>query len=622
MEKDINCLNFKGLFGYIEARYGEESLRRLFRNAVGSGRFLIPNKNSPDLLEPVTLEHLTDESYWISNELSLALLGSIKTVVPGPFPEQTAGQGAILENLSNRDLFFCKLMGPKALVRKAARLNAKFNRTKEVRVTRLEDTAATVDLHYRPGFRVTKDVCNWNLGIYIGLARTSGARSINAVESKCVLNGDDHCRIDLEWKVPSILQRTYTSVLRLLTRELISEYERTVLDRDRLIETLRASEYQYRMLIESSTDGVCIIQDETICYTNPRFHEIFSALPEELDQMPFPEFFHPDDRDSLSQTYRHCISGRKVPGLQVARTVDKSGSIRFMELNTSCIKWQGSPGVLAFMRDITEQKRTQEMLVQSEKMMSVGGLAAGMAQEINNPLAGMMQNAQVALNRLSKRLPANQSAAEKAGTTLETINAYMEERGVIKLLEHIHNAGTHAAGIVENMLSFARKGDSRKKHHDLVPILEKSIQLARNDWDLNRNYDFNAIKIIRDYAPDLPPVPCEAGKIQQVIFNVIKNAAHAMHVNTKDNQIPRLTLGLKIKQSMACIEIQDNGPGMDLATQKRIFEPFFTTKSVDKGTGLGLSVSYFIVVDEHKGEMDVRSAPGEGTVIIIRLPST
>ncbi len=228
MDKDINCLNFKGLFGYIENRFGQEVLVKLVEDAVNSKAYMIPNKNRPGILEPVTLEHLVDESYWISNELSLSLLSMIKTVVPGPTPEQTAGRGAVLENLSKSDLFFSKVIGPKALAKKAAKINRKFNRTKDVKISGLKDTSVTIELHYRQGFKVTRDVCNWNLGIYDGIAEASGARSVQATEVKCILTGDDHCEIKINWQVPSLFKRLYTSFLRFFTKDLIAEYDKKI----------------------------------------------------------------------------------------------------------------------------------------------------------------------------------------------------------------------------------------------------------------------------------------------------------------------------------------------------------------------------------------------------------
>lgn len=273
-------------------------------------------------------------------------------------------------------------------------------------------------------------------------------------------------------------------------------------------------------------------------------------------------------------------------------------------------------------KEIAERKKTQEMMVQSEKMLSVGGLAAGMAHEINNPLAGIMQNVQVAVMRLTKSLPANEKAALEAGTTLSAIQKYIEQREILQLLDNIHTAGGNAAKIVENMLSFARKSDSSKTNHSVEALFEKALALAESDYDLKKHYDFKQITIINDFYPDFPEVLCEDSKILQVFLNIIKNAAGAMHEPGTKTDNPTLIFRTRKPGSgnLAHMEIEDNGPGMNEETRKRIFEPFFTTKDTGKGTGLGLSLSYFIIVDDHGGEMEVESAPGKGTKFIIKLP--
>ncbi len=271
--------------------------------------------------------------------------------------------------------------------------------------------------------------------------------------------------------------------------------------------------------------------------------------------------------------------------------------------------------------DVTERIHMQTMMIQSEKMLSVGGLAAGMAHEINNPLAGMMQNAQVIQNRLVKVLPANIKAAQESNTTIESIKTYMEKRKVLVLLDSILSAGSNAAKIVENMLSFARKGDSVKGRYDIDQILEKTIDLAQSDYDLKKKYDFKQIEIIKEFASDIPAVTCEQSKIMQVFFNIIKNATQSMVEGEEKTENPRLVFRLRNDEDMVRIEIEDNGSGMDEDVQKRIFEPFFTTKDVDKGTGLGLSLSYFIIVDDHGGELEAESTLGTGTKFIIKLPA-
>ncbi|WDP91402.1 MAG: HAMP domain-containing protein [Desulfobacter sp.] len=278
-------------------------------------------------------------------------------------------------------------------------------------------------------------------------------------------------------------------------------------------------------------------------------------------------------------------------------------------------------GAVIRVDDVTENVRMEQMVVQSEKMMSVGGLAAGMAHEINNPLAGMMQNAQVVLRRINEDMPASIDAAKEAGTTIEAIRDFMKKRGINRQLESIHHAGVRASQIVHNMLSFARKDNTGKAGQNLAEILDLTLELAQSDYDLKKQYDFKTIEIQREYAPDLPLVSCEASKIQQVFFNILKNCAEAIQdVKDRKGESPKFILRVFKKGHDVVVEIEDNGPGMDELVRKRVFEPFFTTKPVGQGTGLGLSVSYFIITESHGGKMSVVSSPGKGARFIIQLP--
>ncbi len=279
----------------------------------------------------------------------------------------------------------------------------------------------------------------------------------------------------------------------------------------------------------------------------------------------------------------------------------------------------GVKGAVIRVDDVTEQVRMEEIVVQSEKMLSVGGLAAGMAHEINNPLAGMMQNAQVVLQRIQGNIPASEKVAQEVGITMDQIRTFMEKRDILHQLGLIREAGIRASQIVQNMLSFSRKEESGKTMQNIAPILDKTIELAKSDYDLKKQYDFKKIKIIKEYEPSTPPVLCEASKIQQVFFNILKNSAQAMQEKESDED-SKFILRIFPKGDGVRIEIEDNGPGMEKEVQKRIFEPFFTTKAVGKGTGLGMSVSYFIISDNHNGDMSVVSEPGQGSNFIIQLP--
>jgi len=292
---------------------------------------------------------------------------------------------------------------------------------------------------------------------------------------------------------------------------------------------------------------------------------------------------------------------------------------RIIDVTVYPITSGGSDGAVIRLDDVTDRVRIEEMMVQSEKMMSVGGLAAGMAHEINNPLAGILQNLQVMKNRVTHATDRNISAATEAGTSMEAIQAYMAERGILQMMDTVSEAGRRAAKIVDNMLSFSRKDESHFAPNDLNEIIERSLQLASNDYNLKKRFDFRHIKIHKD-LDDVRSIPCEGSQIQQVLLNLLTNSAQAMAGNP-DQQKPEIHIRLKQEDQMVLIEVEDNGPGMDAQTRKRAFEPFFTTKDVGHGTGLGLSVSYFIITENHGGIMNLVSAPGKGTCFSIRIPN-
>ncbi len=311
-----------------------------------------------------------------------------------------------------------------------------------------------------------------------------------------------------------------------------------------------------------------------------------------------------------------------------------NGETRFSDITVYPLISNGLEGAVIRVDDVTERVRIEEMMIQSEKMLSVGGLAAGMAHEINNPLAGILQNLQVMRNRMSDENKKNIQAAQECGTSIENIKSYMEKRGIFTMVGYVMESGKRASKIVNNMLSFSRKSESLSAPENLGDLLDKTIELAETDYDLKKMYDFRQVEIIRQYDQGMPQVKCESSKIQQVILNILKNGAEAM-VESKDPtsdhkqrmtegedeiSIPRFTMRVMQDGKMARIEIEDNGPGMDKETSKRVFEPFFTTKGVGIGTGLGLSVSYFIITENHDGKMSVESTPGKGTKFIIHLP--
>ncbi|MEN8141029.1 MAG: ATP-binding protein, partial [Thermodesulfobacteriota bacterium] len=300
-----------------------------------------------------------------------------------------------------------------------------------------------------------------------------------------------------------------------------------------------------------------------------------------------------------------------------------AGELRYKDITIYPLMADGvGGGAVLRVDDVTEEVRLAEMMVQTEKMMSVGGLAAGMAHEINNPLGIMVQAVQNIERRLEPKLAVNQERAAELGLDLQLVAAYLEGRQINSLLGDIRGAGQRAARIVRNMLQFSRRSDSSAcQPGQVVELIEKSLELARNDYDLKKRFDFRNIEIERDYDPQLPQVGLVETEFEQVILNLLRNAAQAF-AEQEGESVPTIWLGAHQEKDHVVVRVADNGPGMADGVRKRVFEPFFTTKPEGSGTGLGLSVSYMIITNNHSGSMTVESRPGQGTEFTIRLPRT
>ncbi len=283
------------------------------------------------------------------------------------------------------------------------------------------------------------------------------------------------------------------------------------------------------------------------------------------------------------------------------------------------LRLTGTIGAVVRIDDVTERTRLEELMVQSEKMMSVGGLAAGMAHEINNPLSAMVQSAQTVRRRLSPDVQTNRTTAEKVGLDMDALQRYLSERDIDRFLDHVLSAGERAGHIVTNMLQFSRQSDSARQPRAVGDILTRSLSIAMSDLDLRQNVKDGALIVEERWAECAQmTIPVIGTEIEQVLFNLIKNAWQA--IRGADDAPGRIVISCKATDDNCIIQVSDNGPGMSLSTRKRVFEPFFTTKDVGQGTGLGLSVAYFIVTTHHRGELTVQSSADRGTTFTIRLP--
>lgn len=384
------------------------------------------------------------------------------------------------------------------------------------------------------------------------------------------------------------------------------------------------NEERYRKLFEFSSDAILIMKGSSILACNQKTAELFKVSREKILKQNLYNFC-PEKQSNGKQSKTECLNKIKTALLTpqyfewTLQTADQS--LIAAEIAMTAIHLKSDTLLQVLIRDITEKKHTQEILVQTEKMMAVGGLAAGMAHEINNPLGIILQSCQMVLRQLRPDLKKNKAIADALGFDLEKMQNYLQQRGILRYLESIHSAGERAANIVKSMLDFGRSSkNSGLELCNINEILDQTLSLAASDYTLKQTYDFKKITITKNYG-DIDAIYCAKTEIGQVLLNIIKNAAQALGPMTLTEQEPEIILTTTPQQNGLEITIADNGPGISKKVQQSIFEPFFTTKPVGEGTGLGLSVSYYIITSHHNGQISVESEPGKGTTFTIQLPA-
>lgn len=384
---------------------------------------------------------------------------------------------------------------------------------------------------------------------------------------------------------------------------------------------IKEKEERYRNLFESSGDAIFIVQDSVIIDCNHSSVQLLGVTYNDIIGRKIFDFAPPVQSDGSnsrstfeSREKQSAVSPQHFEWL----LMNKEQRPLLVDIDITILSAENHIINQVIVRDITERKRTQELLVQTEKMMAVGGLAAGMAHEINNPLGVILQANQNLERRLGTKLKKNQMTADEIGLDFEKLQQYLDEKSIPTYLQSIRSAGERAAKIVKSMLEFSRSSKiSNKQLSDITELIDSAVEMARKDYDLKQQFDFKNIVIERKYSP-VDQALCERTEIGQVFLNIIKNAAQAMHTSSTNN--PKLLLTVDQTMSDIIITIEDNGPGMNDEIQSQIFEPFFTTKVVGEGTGLGLSVSYFIVTSHHGGKISVVSKLEHGAKFVISLP--
>jgi len=302
-----------------------------------------------------------------------------------------------------------------------------------------------------------------------------------------------------------------------------------------------------------------------------------------------------------------------------------SMSARAVRENGVVVRYEG------MSEDVTERKLLRDQLLQAQKLESVGQLAAGIAHEINTPTQYIGDNVRFlkdAFEDLKSLLSSYErwfSAARKDGLSRETLEeaaAAVGKTDTGYLLEEIPKAIDQSlegvgrvAALVSAMKEFSHPDTKEKAPLDLNRAIASTITVARNEWKY-------VADVKTDFDSSLPPVTCHPGEINQVILNLIVNAAHAIGDVAHEGGRPRGTISVRTLRcaQRAEIRIEDTGTGIPEKVRTRIFDPFFTTKEIGKGTGQGLAIARSVIVGKHGGSLDFETEEGKGTTFIIRLP--
>ncbi|MEW5772824.1 MAG: PAS domain S-box protein [Thermodesulfobacteriota bacterium] len=433
--------------------------------------------------------------------------------------------------------------------------------------------------------------------------------------------GFDAVRARREWKDEDI------GLLETFSRILVGAIESR-----RMEGALRTSEQRYRELVENLAEGILIVDAaDRIVFVNESLGRMLGRTAMEMVGSTIYSLVDESWREALRAKLdmrRQGISSR----YEIEMRHSKGDTVYALVSGVPIFDDQGGyAGSRALVSDITREKYMQAQLLQAQKLESIGQLAAGIAHEINTPTQYVANNTEFLARAFGDMLGlcdrcaglAEQARRGQAcGLSAAGIEAEMERLDVAFLKEEIPRAIAESregleriAAIVRSVKHFAHPVGEAKRHEDLNEGIRSAVTVSTNEWKY-------VSEMVLDLDEDLPSVPCVLGEINQVVLNLITNAAHAIAqvLGEGSARKGRITIGTRRDGDWVELRVSDTGSGIPAGIRSRVFDPFFTTKPVGQGTGQGLAISHTIVVEKHGGSIRFETEEGRGATFIVRLP--
>jgi PAS domain S-box-containing protein len=411
--------------------------------------------------------------------------------------------------------------------------------------------------------------------------------------------------------VETVRLTEYASVAIVIAvdQNLLHDYHRMVGDMEGLVRertselsaataTARSAEQSFRALVDASPDAVIVARGGRVGFANMAAARLFGhPAGEALAGSDPMDLVHPDDRARARDILDRTAAQGGPSGLQEERLLAADGAVRVAETVRVPLRFEGQDSMVTMVRDVTERREMEEKLQFAERMASIGTLAAGVAHEINNPMAYVLGNLEYVREALGGK---SVLAGSEEARELESV-----------LAEAIQGA-ERVAHIVRDLKAFSRKQDEEP----LVPVaLEEALDTAS---EMAANQIRQRARLERDYSGSTMVLGNRV-RLGQVFLNFVVNAAQAIPEGV-DASRQRIVLRTFVDAAgLPVAEVEDSGTGIDPDIRARIFDPFFTTKPVGIGTGLGLS-SAVGIVSSLGGSIEVESSVGVGTIMRVRFP--